>query len=81
MLMYGGIYPITPPEEDRAGEPLRCYHCGQLNPALDHYIEALKMYIHGKCIELFLGTKEGEQFLAGGYEVVVSLNGSLKKLI
>lgn len=80
MLIYGGIYPITPPEEDLAKDPLRCYHCGKFSPALDHYFEAKKMYMHGKCVEAFLETREGKSFLAEGFEVLISIDGSLKKL-
>lgn len=80
-ILYGGIYPITPPEgDDERGIPYRCFHCGHYNPVLDHYAEDLKMFFHGACVEPYLLTDEGKKFAARGYDIIVSVNGSLKQL-
>lgn len=70
----GGIYPVKrEPGDCPNAEWDRCYYCLKNDPQPDHFVEEWDAYIHGKCVEAFMKTEEGQIIKDHGHEVVIVL--------
>ena len=60
----GGIYPIA--DADKMN--LNCFHCRKIGA--DHELIEWDAFIHGKCIDAFLRTAEGQIVVKHGHAIV-----------
>ena len=75
----GGIWPASPQGlKDFVGPEGRCFHCHELGP--DHWVEEWDAFIHGKCVESFLDTDEGDIVISHQHIVLVKIDGEVREL-